>query len=340
MPESLTQASIDAHSAIGRLVARRPRSILAASLAACAWFIAPIAHHRVRVRARRRRPRRLPAAIGAALGEGVDPSHDADDAVDADLSDHLALRRRVFASCRSAHPLSVTRRLRAKRDVEMLRLRQPRPTTGLAAFLGGPTAPLRAVAADGALRHIGPRPLATAAEGPAAERRAPTPYAYLQAVRPSSSSITTITTPAAGRDRQPHRALRDATSARSSRGPTRSKPTRPRAKHVGAGSPGPGGAFNDFLSAHGVLARRRCKMGEPTARDLRALKTEVRRAEGGAAAHLIPWPTMGDIGTLIPVMVASRGSASGSTARTAGAAVLVGALPRLVASRPCGAATC
>ena len=43
MPESLTQASIDAHSAIGRLVARRPRTILAASLAACALFIAPIA---------------------------------------------------------------------------------------------------------------------------------------------------------------------------------------------------------------------------------------------------------------------------------------------------------
>ena len=43
MPESLTQASIDAHSAVGRLVARRPRTILAASLAACALFIAPIA---------------------------------------------------------------------------------------------------------------------------------------------------------------------------------------------------------------------------------------------------------------------------------------------------------
>ena len=43
MPESLTQASIDAHSAIGRLVARRPRTILAASLAACALLIAPIA---------------------------------------------------------------------------------------------------------------------------------------------------------------------------------------------------------------------------------------------------------------------------------------------------------
>ena len=43
MPESLTQASIDAHLAVGRLVARRPRTILAASLAACALFIAPIA---------------------------------------------------------------------------------------------------------------------------------------------------------------------------------------------------------------------------------------------------------------------------------------------------------
>jgi len=43
MPESLTQASIDAHSAVGRLVARRPRTILAASLAACALLIAPIA---------------------------------------------------------------------------------------------------------------------------------------------------------------------------------------------------------------------------------------------------------------------------------------------------------
>ena len=43
MPESLTQASIDAHSAVGRLVARRPRLILAASLAACALLIAPIA---------------------------------------------------------------------------------------------------------------------------------------------------------------------------------------------------------------------------------------------------------------------------------------------------------
>ena len=43
MPESLTQASIDAHSAVGRLVARRPRLVLAASLAACALLIAPIA---------------------------------------------------------------------------------------------------------------------------------------------------------------------------------------------------------------------------------------------------------------------------------------------------------
>jgi len=43
MPESLTQASIDAHSAVGRLVARRPREVLAASLAACALLIAPIA---------------------------------------------------------------------------------------------------------------------------------------------------------------------------------------------------------------------------------------------------------------------------------------------------------